>query len=722
MSLKLDQETPATGYPEGGALQRYIARRNFWGLTWRLVFQLSTIVGVIALTALLYNIINGSFGYVAMQNKVDPDTLVLAANEALLLEAPHTVSSEDDNELVAGIVDDPLAIGFFGHAYYQQNSDKLNALAVEGVLPTAESAESGEYPLARPLFIYTTAEIMQEKPEVAAYVNFYLAHLNEVIEEVGYFPVTSETLAQEKQAWLAANNLPVETAELPAVDLAGLSQEGSLAIGGSSTVYPLSREIAIQFRKAGYSGGLKIDSEGTTAGFERFCGGEIDVTNASRPINRAEMEACQEMGRAPLEIRVGTDALVVVEGEVDSFLDNLTLAQLRQIFTTAETWSEMNPEWPSEPIHRFIPGADSGTLDFFTGTVFTGELNELPPETLIAILEQNISSGLLRRFESEEPLAERSQAELYRLVSERVVQPTVRRSWKLVESLTNRAEIEAEVEQIPNGSLEFRTWLSGDFVTDPQSSNAQAAGVRTALLGSLWIIAITIAFAFPIGLGAAIYLEEYAAHVSHPLLRRFNEIIQTNINNLAGVPSIIYGMLGLAIFVRGMETLTSGALFGLSDVTTANGRTILSAGLTMGLLILPLLIINSQEAIRAVPNSLRQASLGLGATKWQTIWAHVLPNALPGILTGTILSVSRAIGETAPLIVIGASTFIVTDPTGPFSKFTALPIQIYQWTARPQDEFRNIAAAASIVLLILLLLLNASAILLRNHFSKRRLA
>jgi phosphate transport system permease protein len=162
-------------------------------------------------------------------------------------------------------------------------------------------------------------------------------------------------------------------------------------------------------------------------------------------------------------------------------------------------------------------------------------------------------------------------------------------------------------------------------------------------------------------------------------------------------------------------------LFGLVDPTTANGRTILSAGLTLGLLILPLIIINAQEAIKAVPNSLRQAGMGLGATKWQTIWAHVLPNAMPGILTGTILAVSRAIGETAPLVVVGASTFITVDPTSPFSKFTTLPIQIYQWTARPQDEFRNIAAAAILVLLVLLLTLNATAVLLRNRFSKRRM-
>ena len=168
-----------------------------------------------------------------------------------------------------------------------------------------------------------------------------------------------------------------------------------------------------------------------------------------------------------------------------------------------------------------------------------------------------------------------------------------------------------------------------------------------------------------------------------------------------------------------LEPLSSGTLLGLTDPTTANGRTLFSAGLTLGLLILPLIIINSQEAIRAVSNALRQASYGLGATKWQTIWHHVLPNALPGILTGTILAISRAIGETAPLVVVGASTFITVDPDGPFDKFTTLPIQIYQWTARPQDEFRNIAAAAILVLLALLLTLNASAVLMRNRFSRR---
>ena len=292
-----------------------------------------------------------------------------------------------------------------------------------------------------------------------------------------------------------------------------------------------------------------------------------------------------------------------------------------------------------------------------------------------------------------------------------------RKSWRVGPSshpLFGRAEIEAETAtKYPKATLVFRSWLTADLLRNPQSSKPELAGVRTALLGSLWTIAITILFAFPIGVAAAIYLQEYARE------NALNRIIQTNIGNLAGVPSIIYGMLGLAIFVRALESLTSGALLGVVDPAAANGRTIISAALTLGLLILPVIIINAQEALRAVPSSLRQASLALGATKWQTIWHHVVPNALPGIMTGTILAISRAIGETAPLVVVGAATFITFDPTGPFDKFTTLPIQIYQWTARPQSQFRNLAAAASLVLLVLLLTLNATAILLRNRYSRR---
>jgi phosphate transport system permease protein len=304
-----------------------------------------------------------------------------------------------------------------------------------------------------------------------------------------------------------------------------------------------------------------------------------------------------------------------------------------------------------------------------------------------------------------------SESDLYSLVIERIIQVKTLETFPLIRfTLPKGGSGSLCAGKYPDARLEFRSWLTPRFLTSPMSSRAEFAGVRTALFGSMWLVAIAIAFALPVGVGAAIYLQEYARK------NFINTIIQMNINNLAGVPSIVYGMLGLAIFVRAMEAFTSGAMFGITDT---NGRTIMSAGLTMGILVLPLVIINAQEAIKAVPDSIRQAAYGVGATKWQTVWSHVLPNALPGILTGSILAMSRAVGETAPLIIVGASTFISIDPSGPFSKFTALPIQIYQWTARPQGEFHAIAAAAIIVLLALLLTLNATAILLRNRFQQR---
>jgi len=330
------------------------------------------------------------------------------------------------------------------------------------------------------------------------------------------------------------------------------------------------------------------------------------------------------------------------------------------------------------------------------------------------ILQENVSKNRYRTLQNEKPILERSQTECVQLLIFEIAKPVVKATWSLSESITNEAEIqEFTAQKYPEADLVFRKWISKDFITSSQSDDPLRAGIKTAILGSLWIILIVILVAFPIGISAAIYLEEYASD------NAVNRIIQTNINNLAGVPSIIYGMLGLAFFVRVLEPITSGAIFGFSDPTTANGRTIISAGLTLSLLILPVIIINAQEAIKAVPISLREASYGLGATKWQTIWFHVLPNAIPGILTGTILSISRAFGETAPLVVVGAATYITFDPENIFSKFTTMPIQVYQWTARPQDAFRNIAAAAIIVLLFLLLTINATAIYLRNRFSRR---
>ena len=338
-------------------------------------------------------------------------------------------------------------------------------------------------------------------------------------------------------------------------------------------------------------------------------------------------------------------------------------------------------------------------------------VNELTKDELLVILKENLSSGAYNKLENEQPMQERSQADLLNLFLERLVRIDTKGTWSMIDSLLRGDEIRAEVtEKYPDAILEFRSWLTPQFLVTPMSSKAEFAGARTAILGSLWMVGLAILFALPIGTGAAIYLQEYAPK------GWFTNIIQTNINNLAGVPSIVYGMLGLAVFVRTLEALTSGSMFG---VTGSNGRTVLSAGLTMGILVLPLIIINAQEAIKAVPDSLRQAAYGVGATRWQTIWHHVLPNALPGILTGSILAISRALGETAPLIVVGASTFISIDPDGPFSKFTALPIQIYQWTTRAQSEFHAIAASAIIMLLVLLLTLNASAIMLRNRYQRK---
>ena len=239
-------------------------------------------------------------------------------------------------------------------------------------------------------------------------------------------------------------------------------------------------------------------------------------------------------------------------------------------------------------------------------------------------------------------------------------------------------------------------WLSLDLLTNTPSRKPENAGLRPALLGTLWAIGLTALFAFPVGVGAAVYLEEYAPN------NRWTRLLKTNIANLAGIPSIVYGLLGLGVFVS----------------LLALGRTIISGALTMALLILPVIIIASQEAIRAVPPSLRQAAFALGATRWQVARDHVLPAAMPGILTGVILSISRAMGETAPLLVVGAAAYVTFNPTGLTSKYTALPMQIYEWARRPQQEFQDLAAAAIIVLLVLLLLLNATAIYLRQRFAK----
>ncbi|MEJ2204576.1 MAG: phosphate ABC transporter permease PstA [Gemmatimonadota bacterium] len=239
--------------------------------------------------------------------------------------------------------------------------------------------------------------------------------------------------------------------------------------------------------------------------------------------------------------------------------------------------------------------------------------------------------------------------------------------------------------------------LTGDFIGSFASRFPERAGVKAALLGSIWILGLTAVIAFPVSVAAAIYLEEYAPS------NRLTKLIQLNIANLAGVPSIVYGILGLTVFVRALSLQ----------------RSILSGALTLSILILPVIIMASQEAIRAVPHSLREAAYGLGATRWQVVSLQVLPMAMPGILTGTILALSRAVGETAPLIMVGAVGFLAFTPTGGvMDQFTVMPLQIYNWISRPQEEFHELAAAGILVLLILLLTMNATAIILRTRFRR----
>lgn len=452
----------------------------------------------------------------------------------------------------------------------------------------------------------------------------------------------------------------------------------------------------------------------------------------------------------------------------------------------------------------------------FSDEYATLTIGEIPLEGRLQILSDNLSA-----------------AEMHDAVVANVVRPSVARAWTFLESTFSREAVEAEkAERFPNDTLIFKSWISWDFVTNSSSSSAATAGLLTALLGSFLIITITALVALVVGVAAAIYLEEYAS--GEHWIENFIEI---NIRNLAAIPSIIYGMLGLAVFAQIFAVFTGGYLFGAnlppqsedqividvrqafglsgfsggeretlnltlngarsenerielmienmgvdaltadettrlvrtffsyrvanlgnlsvfssppidkvkSDIAAAvdsskltesqlasleaaltkygtfnvNGRTVLSAGITLALLILPIIIVNAQEALRAVPSTIREASYGMGATRWQTVSRQVIPAAVPGILTGVILAISRAVGETAPLLVVGASTFIGVNPNGPFSKFTVVPIQIYQWTSRPEQEFRNLAAAAIIVLLVVMLVTNGLAIFVRNRYSKQ---
>ncbi len=286
--------------------------------------------------------------------------------KAAILNATGTQFSEDDNVLVQGVEGSKFAIGYFGYAYYAAEGSKLKSVSisrnnpVEPVEPSAANVDNGKYPLARPLFIYSDAEIMKAKPQVLAFIAFYLANLADNVLDVGYFPAPASALAK------AYGNLY----KVAGIEVDVTQAKGDIITAGSSTVFPLTERIAEEYQNEGASGKVTVDSIGTGAGFERFCkSGETDISNASRAIRAAEIDNCKAIGRTPVEFRVGTDALAVVINPANDFIDYLTLAELAAAFSTAKTWADVRAGWPAEPIQRFSPGTDSGTFDYFVEAV-----------------------------------------------------------------------------------------------------------------------------------------------------------------------------------------------------------------------------------------------------------------------------------------------------------------------------------------------------------------
>jgi len=266
-------------------------------------------------------------------------------------------------------------------------------------------------------------------------------------------------------------------------------------------------------------------------------------------------------------------------------------------------------------------------------------------------------------------------------------------------------------------------YLDKGLLTGVPSRKPEKAGIYPAMIGTLYICSVCAVSAVPLGVGTAILLEEYKP--THPLLARLHGIVQLNITNLAGVPSVVYGILGLTVFVELFSLLGTGEpawTLGTTDnwyyLRLPFGRGVLAGGLTLMLVVLPIIIISSQEALRAVPNSLRQGSLALGATRWQTVWNTTLPSAIPGIMTGTILAMSRAIGEAAPILIIAGIVYITFTPEHLMDDFTAMPLQIYNWAGKPQEEFHKVAASGILVLMAILLTFNATAVIIRQKFQR----
>ena len=473
----------AGSYPEDEQYNQFVKRRQGVGRFWHGAFLAATLVGIVTLVVLLADISNDAFGYVAIQNKVDPESLVVNFYKQQILNAPRVLASEDDEVLASNVAQRPSAIGFFGYAYFAEHAGDLRLVSIDGVGPTAETVDSGQYKLARPLFVYTAQETLASKPQVAAFLAHYLSNVNAVIDEVGYFPLQADALQEQIARWEAATGATL--ADAPAGAQAGL--EGEIVTVGSSTVAPITQRMADDFSAAGgFGGAVTVENVGTDAGFRRFCIDKAaDIANASRAMINLDLSACRSSRLTPVELRVANDGIALVVSKENTFLENVTSEQLQMIFTSAERWSDVDPAWPDQPILHYIPGADSGTLDFFASAAFGSELAAQPHGVLVEILAANVGSGRLRALQSQMPFEQRPQEDLVQLVEAEVLKPAVVKTWTLYDSLFARERVEAEAAAIAGSiDLTFRSWVNRDFVINPQSSDPLKAGIGTAIWGA----------------------------------------------------------------------------------------------------------------------------------------------------------------------------------------------------------------------------------------------
>lgn len=326
---------------------------------------------------------------------------------------------------------------------------------------------------------------------------------------------------------------------------------------------------------------------------------------------------------------------------------------------------------------------------------------------LTGLIRDNVGVGVVRRFEQEGPLEDLPSSDLRDIAEQFVFRPTIVKAWSLTESIARQDEITAVAAE-NEGIVRFRSWVSPQLIVSPLDRDPLKSGVRTALLGSIWIVGLSLLIAFPIGVATAIYLNEYTSD------SWFSRFLRANIETMAAVPSIIYGILGLALFVRILGPFTSGAILGSGEGESA-GRTILSASLTLAVLVLPTIIISVRDILENIPDSYREACYAVGARRSTVIIQRLLPSIAGQLITVLFTGISRVIGETAPLLVVGAAAFITVDPSSVFSRFTALPAQIFFWSARPQAGFRNLAAGAIIVLMILSIGINIGLVVIKRR-------